>query len=402
MIHKGYHLTYCTNIHPGESWEAVFENLRNFIPDIKNEISPDAPFGIGLRLSSEASLELSQPGELAKFQEWLAANNCYVFTFNGFPYGGFHRQVVKDEVHQPDWSSNQRLDYTLRLFDLLASLLPEGMDGGISTSPLSYRFWHLTEQAREEVIKKSTLHIAEVAVKLYRIKEGSGKELHLDIEPEPDGLLENTQEVIDYYKNRLIPLGGDYVMKQLDISREAAEKCLKDHIRLCYDVCHFAVVYEKPEEVFSALAAEGIRIGKIQISAALKLVLPEDAAQKKNFEDVLNPFVESTYLHQVVAQDRQGNLNAYRDLPAALETLKESGANEWRIHFHVPVFLSSYGQLASTQEDIVEVLRILGDQRICHHLEVETYTWEVLPESIQLDLKDSIIRELQWVKNKMN
>ena len=402
MIHKGYHLTYCTNIHPGESWEAVFKNLRTFIPDIKKEVSPDAPFGIGLRLSNAASLEILEEGKLAGFQDWLAANDCYVFTFNGFPYGGFHRQVVKDEVHQPDWSTKQRLDYSLRLFDILAKLLPEGMDGGISTSPLSYRFWHPNEQEREEVIKKATLHLAQLAVKLYKIKESSGKELHLDIEPEPDGIMENTQEVIDYYKNRLIPLGVDYVKKQLSISAEEAEKCLKDHIRLCYDVCHFAVVYEKPQEVFDTLAAEGIRIGKIQISAALKLLLPEDAAQRKAAGAILSPFVESTYLHQVVARDRQGKLTAFRDLPPALETLQETAATEWRTHFHVPVFLSSFGELASTQEDIVEVLKIIGREKLCNHLEVETYTWEVLPSDIQLDMKRSIIRELQWVKEKMD
>lgn len=402
MIHKGYHLTYCTNIHPGESWEAVFENLRTFIPEIKKEVSPDAPFGIGLRLSNAASLEILQEGRLAEFQDWLAANHCYVFTFNGFPYGGFHRQVVKDEVHQPDWSTKERLDYSLRLFDILATLLPEGMDGGISTSPLSYKFWHPNEEALQEVIKKATLQLAEVAVKLYKIKESSGKELHLDIEPEPDGLMENTREVIDYYKNHLIALGTDYVMEQLSLSAEEAEKCLKDHIRLCYDVCHFAVVYEKPREVFAALAAEGIRIGKIQISAALKLLLAEEVGQRKEAEGILSPFVESTYLHQVVARNRQGKLTAYRDLPPALESLQQTDATEWRTHFHVPVFLSSYGELASTQEDIVEVLKVLGNERVCNHLEVETYTWEVLPRDIQLDLKSSIIRELQWVKEKLD
>src|SRR5690606_3340392 len=132
-------------------------------------------------------------------------NNCYVFTLNGFPYGGFHRQVVKDKVHHPDWTTIERRDYTLRLFDILNTLLPGGMDGGISTSPLSYKYWHSEEEVGE-VRRISTLHMIEVAVKLYQIRQREGKVLHLDIEPEPDGLLENTKDVVDFYRNWLIPL----------------------------------------------------------------------------------------------------------------------------------------------------------------------------------------------------
>lgn len=402
MIWKGYHLSYCTNIHPGESWGEVFETLQQYVPEIKEGVSPREPFGIGLRLSNKASLELVKEKALAEFKEWLQRNDCYVFTFNGFPYGGFHRQVVKDEVHQPDWSTKDRLEYTLRLFHILENLLPEGMDGGISTSPISYRYWHKTPEALEEVKRIGTQHLAEVAAELYRIRQRSGKELHLDIEPEPDGLLENTAEVGEYYREWLIPQGGKYLEEKLGLSREEAEKCLKDHIRICYDVCHFAVVYEKPADVFAALASEGIKVGKIQISAALKLDLPENNLQRQEAARQLSPFVESTYLHQVVARDDQGRLTSYPDLPFALETLQETQAREWRTHFHVPVFLDSYGKLASTQKDILEVLELLRKEKVTQHLEVETYTWEVLPKDIQLSLAESIKRELRWVQENLD
>ncbi len=152
------HLTYCTNIHSGESWPDHFEQLRRFIPAVKAEVSPDKPFGIGLRLSNLASLELSKAPALEAFRQWLKENDCYVFTMNGFPYGGFHHERVKDEVHTPDWSTAERAAYTSRLFRILAALLPEGMEGGISTSPLSYKFWHRLKKKRNP-LRKALLSI---------------------------------------------------------------------------------------------------------------------------------------------------------------------------------------------------------------------------------------------------
>lgn len=401
MLLKGYNLSYCTNIHPGENWEETFESLNKYLPQIKKEVSPNAPFGIGLRLSDIASEDLMQGDNLQLFKNWLENNSCYVFTFNGFPFGGFHHQSVKDQVHQPDWTTEARLHYTLRLFDILTDLLPQQTEGGISTSPLSYKYWSVVQENKQEVLKEATLNMIKVAEKLYRTNRDSNKFLHLDIEPEPDGLLENTREVIDWYKEWLIPQGKNYLKKHLNLSEEEAETCLKNHIRICYDVCHFAIVYEKPEEVFSLLEAEGIKIGKIQISAALKANLPGEIQERDWVKTALTPFVESTYLHQVVEKDMEGQLRHFRDLPQALEKLDNPAAKEWRTHFHVPVFLDSYGRLESTQQDILKVLEYLRSIKITNHLEVETYTWEVLPKDIQLELKDSIVRELQWVKENL-
>lgn len=400
MFYKGHHLTYCTNIHPGESWEEVKESLHTFIPKIKQAVSPEAPFGIGLRLSDKASKEIIKENQLPEFKEWLSAQDCYVFTFNGFPYGGFHGQVVKDKVHQPDWTTEERLDYTLRLFHILTDLLPEGMDGGVSTSPLSYKYWHSGAESIRQVKQKAGRQLARVAAQLYRIREKSGKLLHLDIEPEPDGLIENSRELIDFFQEWLIPEGTAYLQEELGISEQEAETALKDHIQVCYDVCHFAIVYEQPAAVFASLARAGIKVGKIQLSAALKAKWGGGKEEHNAIAEAFAPFVESTYLHQVVEQDRSGQLKHFPDLPEALAAHNTS-AGEWRTHFHVPVFLDSYGQLASTREAILQVLEYVGKEKICNQLEVETYTWEVLPNDIRLELADSIIRELRWVKENM-
>ncbi|HZX74484.1 MAG TPA: xylose isomerase, partial [Cyclobacteriaceae bacterium] len=155
------HLTYCTNIHPGESWVDHFGALRQHIPEVKKRVSPNQPFGIGLRLSDLASRDLIKDENLSQFIQWLKTEDCYVFTMNGFPYGGFHRTKVKDHVHTPDWTTYNRVEYTIRLFDILSNLLPKGMEGGISTSPLSYRLWH-TEDKKSSVFEITTKHVLHV------------------------------------------------------------------------------------------------------------------------------------------------------------------------------------------------------------------------------------------------
>jgi hypothetical protein len=397
-----HHLTYCSNIHPGESWSATKANLEKYLPEIKSKVAGNQPLAIGLRLSNEASLEILEKDQLSAFKRWLDENGFYVFTFNGFPYGGFHRQVVKDEVHTPDWTTPERKAYTLRLFDILAFLLAEGMDGGISTSPLSYRFWHPKPTDMDFAMQRSTEQIVEVAERLYEIYRRDGKLLHLDIEPEPDGLIENSTELISFFNNWLIPLGVPVFVKKFGIIEDKAKQALKEHIRVCYDVCHFAVGFENHREVVAQLEKEGIKIGKIQISAALKVPIPVEISERKKVEKVLHPFVESTYLHQVVGKKENGGLKSYRDLPDALITLAETKLTEWRIHFHVPIFLGTYGKLESTQGDIIEVLSLAKERNLTNHLEIETYTWEVLPESIHLSLGESISRELLWTIEKLD
>ena len=397
-IGQGYHLTYCTNIHPGETWAEVFETLRNYVLPIKAELSPDKPFGIGLRLSNQASQDLSTAHHLAEFKTWLDQHGLYIFTMNGFPYGGFHGQVVKDTVYKPDWTTPERLEYTQRLSRLLAVLLPEGLEGGISTSPLSYKPWLAGDATQTQAtFEQSSKHLGMLVETLYHLQRETGRTIHIDIEPEPDCLLENTAELIDYYQNWLLPVGSDYLGTRLGLSPELAEQAIRKHIQVCYDVCHFALEYEEPAVTFQQLAEAGIRIGKVQISAALKAVLPANTAEREPIKNALQPFVESTYLHQVIVKNENGSLTHYPDLPPALAHINDPEAREWRTHFHVPIFINRYQQLESTQNDIKKVLALLKENPITKHLEAETYTWGVLPPELKQELGHSIVRELAWV-----
>jgi sugar phosphate isomerase/epimerase len=337
------HLTYCTNIHPAVGWEAVLESLRAHAPALKARLSPDAPFGIGLRLSGAESSELLEGSRLADFRAWLDGEGLYVFTINGFPHGTFHGAPVKADVHAPDWRSDERVAYTLRLAEILAALLPDGVDGTISTNPLSYKPW--LDDAGWALATRNIVRVGD---------ELRGTRIALAIEPEADGALATIDELIAWWPD------------ELDAT-------------VCFDACHSAVAYEDPDEALDALDAAGIRVGKAQLSAAL--TVPGGAHAE------LRAFADPVYLHQVT---ERGSLRTWPDLP---EALSANGSEEWRVHFHVPIFVERYGALESTQEH----LRRCIERVRTSHLEIETYTWDVLPADLKVSSVDSIAREYEWV-----
>lgn len=399
MLTQYGHLTYCTNVHKGESWIIHFEQLKDNFPYVKMKISPDKPMGIGLRLSNQASIDLISKDTLSEFREWLSNQDSYVFTMNGFPYGGFHQTRVKDQVHAPDWTTKERVDYTIRLFRILGELLPEGMDGGVSTSPISYRLWFNTAGQLFDAKKSGTKNIISVIEYLIEIHTSTGKMLHLDIEPEPDGVLESGLDFIEWFENDLLPTAIPIIEMKFGASRQKSEDMIKQHLRLCYDVCHIAVGYEDQERIIHNVLDREIKIGKIQISAALKGKMNQKGVNDNRVIEGFKKFDEPTYLHQVTGKTTNGNLLHYPDLPEALQDAQLHVFDEWRAHFHVPVFTGNPGILSTTRDEIIEVLNLQMIQPFTQHLEVETYTWEVLPGDLRLPLKDSISRELQWVKH---
>jgi sugar phosphate isomerase/epimerase len=383
-------LTYCTNIHAADGWPAVNAALRHFAPALKARFSPDAPFGVGLRLSARDARELLD-GHLPDLQTFLRDQGLYVAIINGFPHGSFHRSVVKAQVYAPDWRDAERVRYTLDLIDILAALLPDGFDGGVSTVPLSYKPWmHAAPGAEWQRILR---HLVEVAARLVRLRQERGAWIHLDIEPEPDCLLENTAETVRFFHDRLIHDGAPLLASALGVGVGPARDSLLDHIQVCFDCCHFSVAHEPPAEAIRAILDAGIRIGRIQLSSALHVTMPAatdaaDAAMAR-----LRPFADSTYLHQVVRREG-GALQHFADLPDALA---HPAPGDWRIHFHVPLFTGEYDGLRSTQDDVRQVLDLVTATCVTRHLEIETYTWDVLPARLKIDLLESIAREYTWV-----
>ncbi len=383
-----FHLAYCTNVHPGEDWAQTFASLERHLPPLKAAITPGRPFGVGLRLSDLATRQLLQAGRLGAFAAWLERQGLYVFTLNGFPYGPFHQTVVKADVYAPDWTRPERLAYTMRLAQVLARLLPEGVDGSISTVPVSYKGWHGTRAATEAALEAGAAQVLEAARGLARLKQETGRLIHLGLEPEPDCLLEDAAEVAAFFQ-RLLRLAGP---GEAELARQ--------HVRVCWDACHAAVEYEATADALATFGAVGIQIGKLQLSSALKAVLGDKQARAELAER-LRPFAEGTYLHQVVERRHIGVLRRHADLGAALRHIADPGAIEWRIHFHVPIFASDLGGLTTTQAELIETLGLLRRRAFCQHVEIETYTWDVLPPAMRLDLPSSLRREYEWTLSSM-
>ena len=378
------HLTYCTNIHAGESWPEVEANLARHVTAVKARVSPDAPFGVGLRLSARAAQELTDGG-LPGLRRLLADHDLYVFTINGFPYGTFHGAPVKQAVYRPDWLEPERIAYTDQLANLLAQLLPDGVDGTISTVPGCFRpradaYSPVAADARTADGRATDAALAAIATNLRRsadhlahIERTTGKRITLAIEPEPCCVIETLAEAIALFTDHL---------------RGAS------HLGLCLDACHAAVEYEDLPAALAALRAAGVPIAKVQLSAGLRIA-PVDAAGRH----AVARFADNVYLHQVIAR-RGRALARYIDLPDALAD--PTAADEWRVHFHVPIVHPALGAFASTQDFLAELLAIQRRDPISSHLEVETYTWDVLPPELRdAPIADAIARELRWVIDRL-
>jgi sugar phosphate isomerase/epimerase len=357
-------------------------------------VSPGAPFGLGLRLGARDARELLQHGHLERFRSFLDDEGLYVAIINGFPYGPFHGEPVKTQVYAPDWRTDARVDYTCDLISILTALLPDGMAGGISTTPLSYKAW--MPAPLDEDWEQLTRNVVRIAERLVKVRRETGRSLHLDIEPEPDCLLETSGEAVEYFERWLHPFGGQELARRLGIDPEEARDHLREHVQVCFDVCHCGVEYEDPAAALARFRDAGIRIGRIQLSSALDVNLSADPLEAASAEARLEPFADSTYLHQVI--EKQGpDLRRFSDLALALRSPIEPAARQWRIHFHVPLFTAEYDGFGSTQADVRTVMKEVRRTDVTRHLEIETYTWGVLPRGLKIEIGDSIAREYEWV-----
>jgi sugar phosphate isomerase/epimerase len=392
------HLTYCTNIHPGSGWDEVRANLERIAPRLKAALSPAAPFGLGLRLSAREATELLDGDRLDRFRAFLDREGLYVALINGFPYGAFHGAPVKTNVYAPDWRDPARLAYTLDLIAILRRLLPAGIVGGISTSPLSYKAW--LAAAGPAAWETIAGHLTQVAAALVDVQRRTGALIHLDVEPEPDCSLETIDETIDFFGRWLRPVATARLSAQFGFDAAESARTLHRHIGVCFDCCHSAVEFEEPHTALRKLADAGILIGRIQLSSAVKVDLPPDATGARGMARRLGAFADTTYLHQVV--ERRGDrLRHFDDLDAALATAGEPAARQWRIHFHVPLFTDAYDGLGSTRDHVSAVLAAVSRAPVTHHLEIETYTWDVLPSGLKIDVAQSIEREYRWVLDEI-
>lgn len=380
-LNHGLHLAYCTNIHRGENWAQTFGALQQYTLAVRDRVCPNEPYAIGLRLSERASYELSEPQTLNAFRKWLDANHCYVFTINGFPFGRFHGGPVKEKVYSPDWTSSERVAYTNRLFDLLAQLLPRGIEGSVSTVPGSFKeFIKTPEQLK--AIRNNVFHCVE---HIARVCEQTGRKLHLGLEPEPLCLLETTSETVHFFDRIRAEHHND--------------PRLFEFLGVNYDTCHLAVEFEDAVSSLNYLQQHQIKISKLHLSSALKVTpTPEVRNALKSFSD-------DTYLHQVVSRDDTGHVKRFRDLPDALSQISTTNPEltECRIHFHIPLHSPKTELFDNTSDHLLGALDVLAQNpKLCSHLEMETYTWEVMPEEMKnCSVVDQLVAEYEWTLQRL-
>jgi sugar phosphate isomerase/epimerase len=390
----GSHLTYCSNIHPGESWAEVRANLSRYVPAVRDAVAPECEFGIGLRLSARAAADLTAGAAFEEFADFLSREHLYVFTLNGFPYGAFHGTRVKEDVYLPDWRDEERVRYTDGLADLLARLLPDGMEGSLSTVPGAYKSAMGSAQEAQSMAENLLRHVAH----LVEIERRTGRRIALALEPEPCCFLETVEESVAFFQQHLFDEAAVRRLSELSgLARGPAADALQRHIGICLDLCHAAVEFEDPALCVQRLTDCGIRIPKLQISAGLRIPrLTPDALA------ALRPYEDAVYLHQVVERGPAG-LRRFNDLPDAFGSLRDGGGDrEWRVHFHVPVFIEDLGTFSSTRFFIQEVLAGHRRAPVSPHLEVETYTWNVLPAQLRTSaVEQAVARELGWVLEQL-
>jgi hypothetical protein len=390
------HLTYSTLVHPGDTWPEMWNSLTTYVPQVKKRFCPDKPFGVSLRLSNaSADVLVNNAAERAKLKSFLTDNDLYLYTVNAFPFGPFKNQIVKEQVYEPDWRGEERARYTMHVADILADVGAINVNPSIQSPPLGFK----PRVTGPDVVEAYAANIRRLAVHLHRLRERTGRTVTLAVEPEPACFLETTDETVDFFtrvlrsEKSLTALGRD-----LGTNAEEARTILRRHIGTVYDICHQAVEYENISVSLQKLVDNDIPVFKLQEAAAMQVpnVTPAAVAELRKWAD-------SVYLTQTI-EKKDGKLNRFLNLEDAIAAYEKDpgGEREWRIHFHVPVFLESLGEhFKTTRFAIAEALAFHRKNPLSAQLEIETYTWDVLPSHLKTgDIVDYVTLELKWVKSQ--
>jgi len=389
------HLTYSTLVHPADDWPQLWASLNTYLPQVKKRISPNQPFGVCIRLSHLTAAELSSnKAEREKLKAFLKDQDLYVYTANAFVYGVFKNTQIKEQVYEPDWRTNERLEYTKQVADIMADICPAFATPSIQTAPLAFK----PRVTGQDVIDAFTDNVLKLVAHLVTIEKDTGKLLTLGLEPEPRCYLETTDETVQYFQDYLYTgKSAARVAKLATIPMDTAISALRRHLGVTFDIGHQAVGFEDIPVSLQKLVDAGIPIVKLQEAASMYIgeVTDEKIA-------ALQRFTKTIYLSQT-AECRGDHLEHYLNLEDAMAGWEtDKTPRQWRTHFHVPVFLTDLGPMQSTQFALVQALAMHKATPLSRHLEIETYTWDVLPDHLKTgDIVEYVCRELEWVKAQL-
>jgi len=390
------HLTYSTLVHPGDDWEQMWESLTTYVPKVKSRIAHNQRFGVSLRLSANSAETLvNSRAERDKLKKFLGDNNMYLYTVNAFPYGAFKGTVVKEQVYEPDWRSEERTRYTQNVADILADVTESDISPSIQSAPLGFK----PRVTGNDVVASFTNHVLRVAAHLVALEARTGRTVTLALEPEPYCFLETTDETVEYFIKHLYSgEAAETLAKLAQIPISEAHVALRRHVGVVFDICHQAVEFEDIAASLQKLVDAGIPIFKLQEAAALWMQEVTPAVV-----DTLKRYSKTIYLTQTV-EKKDGKLTRFLNLEDAFAAYeKNPGPREWRTHFHVPVFLDDLGPFRTTRFAIEDALAFHKKKPLSRQLEIETYTWDMLPENLKTgDIVDYVCRELEWVRGQLN
>jgi hypothetical protein len=389
------HLTYSTLVHPGDTWDEMKASLLEYGPAVKRAVSPDRPFAVSLRLSASSAFRLVEDrSEREELRAFLDDESLYLLTVNAFPYGPFKGGLVKERVYEPDWATEDRVRYTIAVAEVIADLVPAEVQPSIQTAPLAFR----PNVSGPAYIESFTHNVLRVVARLVDIEHRTGRTVKLALEPEPYCFLATTPETVAYFEEHLYGAAAAAALARLTgLALSQAHGALRRHLGVVFDICHQAVEFEDIPSSLGLLAGAGVPVFKLQEAAALWIprVDAEIVAELERYADTI-------YLTQTT-QLRDGKLVQFLNIDDTIEAWRaDPGPCEWRTHFHVPVFLDDLGPFRTTRFAIEDALDVHARAPVSDHLEIETYTWDVLPEHLKnADITTYVTRELQWVEQTL-
>jgi hypothetical protein len=371
-------------------------SLVTFVPEVKKRFSPDAPMGVSLRLAN-ASVEelLAKPEERTWLKKFLEENNLYIFTVNAFPYGPFKGEIVKERVYEPDWTTEARTKYTMHIADILAEVTSQPVEPTIQTAPLAYR----PKANTPEFLANFNENIYRVIAHLMNLEKRTGRRVKLAVEPEPYCFLETIPETVQWFNEKIYSLAAaERIAKLSGEPLSEVFGATRRYLGVVLDICHQSVAFESIADDIDQLSQAGIPIFKLQEAAALRV----DQVDAEIVTE-LKKYTGTIYLSQTT-ELRNGVITRYLNLEDAIAAWEsDPGPREWRTHFHVPVFLQDLGPFQTTRSGIDDALRIHARTPLSTHLEIETYTWDVLPEHLKTgDITEYVVRELEYVRDELH
>lgn len=389
------HLSYSTLVHPGDTWDEIWASLTTYLPKVKERVAPKERFGVSLRLSAKSAAQLvADQAVRDRCKKFLDDNDMYVYTVNAFPYGSFKGSIVKEQVYEPDWRSEERTQYTINVAEVLADIAPESISPSIQSAPLGFK----PRVTGKDVVSSYRMHVLRVAAHLIELESRTGRHITLALEPEPHCFLETTDETVDYFRNDLY--SGESATALAKLARipiSEAQAALRRYVGIVFDIGHQSVGFEDIPASLQKLVDAGVPIFKLQEVAAMRI--PEVTSEAV---EELGRFAKSIYLTQTV-EKKNGRLTRFLNLEDAFKAWKaDPGPREWRTHFHVPVFLDDLGAFGTTRFALEEALKFHKKTPLSRQLEIETYTWDVLPEHLKTgDIVDYVCREIEWVRGQL-